>query len=149
MINKGVELNAAGGDCELMMETSGHGALRENRCVCGGGRGGGAAFSRAARASSFPPPLRRLSDARARSARPLNRIKAKTTDTKRIRTNRYLDDGAFLAVKAVIELVRLRLSGCDVTSGGCDLTALLRELKEPKDAAEIRIKIKVRAGSEI
>lgn len=31
VINKGIELNAAGVDCELMMETSGHGALRENR----------------------------------------------------------------------------------------------------------------------
>ena len=31
IINKGVELNKDGVDCELMMETSGHGALRENR----------------------------------------------------------------------------------------------------------------------
>ena len=31
VIGKGIELNAAGGDCELMMETSGHGAVRENR----------------------------------------------------------------------------------------------------------------------
>lgn len=31
MINKGVELNEAGVDCQLMMETSGHGALKENR----------------------------------------------------------------------------------------------------------------------
>ena len=68
------------------------------------------------------------------------------SNPKRTRLHRYLDDGAFLAVKAVIELVRLRLSGCDVTSGGCDLTALLRELKEPLDAAEIRIKIKARRG---
>jgi hypothetical protein len=31
VIAKGVELNAAGTDCQLMMETSGHGALKENR----------------------------------------------------------------------------------------------------------------------
>lgn len=31
IINKGIELNKDGADCELMMETSGHGALRENR----------------------------------------------------------------------------------------------------------------------
>ncbi|KIY92822.1 hypothetical protein MNEG_15141 [Monoraphidium neglectum] len=94
VINKGVELNAAGEDCQLMMETSGHGALRENR-----------------RVRPFPRLL-------------------------------YLDDGAYLAVKAVIELVNLRLGGCDITSGGCDLTALLRGLKEPVEGAEFRIKIK-------
>ena len=31
VINKGIELNKDGVDCELMMETSGHGAPRENR----------------------------------------------------------------------------------------------------------------------
>lgn len=31
VINKGIELNDKGVECELMMETSGHGALRENR----------------------------------------------------------------------------------------------------------------------
>lgn len=31
VINKGIELNNNGTECELMMETSGHGALRENR----------------------------------------------------------------------------------------------------------------------
>ncbi|KAI8475648.1 MAG: Phosphoglucomutase, first 3 domain-containing protein [Monoraphidium minutum] len=85
VINKGVELNKAGEACELMMETSGHGALRENR---------------------------------------------------------YLDDGAYLAVKAVIELVNLRMEGCDITNGGCDLTAILRDLKEPVEGDEYRIKIK-------
>jgi hypothetical protein len=30
VINKGIELNQAGEDCQLMMETSGHGALKEN-----------------------------------------------------------------------------------------------------------------------
>ena len=55
VIGKGVELNARGEDCQLMMETSGHGALKENFflddgaylavkvCACvygGGGRAG-------------------------------------------------------------------------------------------------------------
>jgi len=31
VINKGIELNKNNTECELMMETSGHGALRENR----------------------------------------------------------------------------------------------------------------------
>ena len=30
VINKGIELGKAGVDCQLMMETSGHGALKEN-----------------------------------------------------------------------------------------------------------------------
>lgn len=30
MISKGVELNKAGVECHLMMETSGHGAVKEN-----------------------------------------------------------------------------------------------------------------------
>lgn len=30
VISAGVDLNAAGTDCQLMMETSGHGALKEN-----------------------------------------------------------------------------------------------------------------------
>lgn len=41
--------------------------------------------------------------------------------------------------------MNLRLSGCDITSGGCDLAALLRDLKEPLEAGEFRIKIKARA----
>ncbi len=30
VISKGMELNSQGVQCELMMETSGHGAMREN-----------------------------------------------------------------------------------------------------------------------
>ena len=30
VISKGVELNKAGEECHLMMETSGHGAVKEN-----------------------------------------------------------------------------------------------------------------------
>jgi hypothetical protein len=54
VINKGIELNNAGQECELMMETSGHGALKENR---------------------------------------------------------YLDDGAFMSVKIIIEAARRRWQG--------------------------------------
>jgi hypothetical protein len=35
------------------------------------------------------------------------------------------------------------MAGCDITSNGCDLTALLRDLKEPIEGGEYRIKIKV------
>lgn len=54
VINKGIELNNSGQDCELMMETSGHGALKENL---------------------------------------------------------YLDDGAFMSVKIIIEAARRRWQG--------------------------------------
>jgi hypothetical protein len=35
VINKGVELNAAGVETNLMIETSGHGAMRENYNLAG------------------------------------------------------------------------------------------------------------------
>ena len=54
VINKGIELNEAGEHCELMMETSGHGALKQNH---------------------------------------------------------YLDDGAYMAVKIIIEAARRRHQG--------------------------------------
>ena len=54
VIDKGIELNDSGETCELMMETSGHGALRQNR---------------------------------------------------------FLDDGAFMAVKIIIEAARRRWQG--------------------------------------
>jgi len=78
IIDKGIELNEQGIDCPLMMETSGHGALRENF---------------------------------------------------------FLDDGAYGALKIVIESVKRRLEGGD------DIAELLASLKEPKEAMEIRIKI--------
>lgn len=78
VIGKGVELNRQGVACELMMETSGHGALKENH---------------------------------------------------------FLDDGAYMATKAVIELVRRRQSGQG------DLGVLLEQLQEPVEAQELRIKI--------
>ncbi|GLI59591.1 hypothetical protein VaNZ11_001519 [Volvox africanus] len=78
VISAGVNLNAAGEDCQLMMETSGHGALKENY---------------------------------------------------------FLDDGAYLAVKAVIEHMRRRQEGL----GG--LSQLLADLKEPVESREWRIRI--------
>ena len=51
--------------------------------------------------------------------------------------NYYLDDGAYSAVRCVIELVRTAKEG-----GGRDITALLRELKEPVESREYRLKVK-------
>ena len=67
VIDKGRALDAAGEPCHLMIETSGHGAMRENHC---------------------------------------------------------LDDGAYIAVKIVIEAVRRR------ASGGGGVGDLLEELEE-------------------
>ncbi|KAL4451395.1 hypothetical protein ABPG77_009467 [Micractinium sp. CCAP 211/92] len=88
IINKGIELNQAGVPCPLMMETSGHGAMRENY---------------------------------------------------------FLDDGAYGALKIVIEQVRRRLEGQG------DISELLAELREPEEAMEIRVAIRaadVRAEGE-
>ncbi|KAL3136468.1 hypothetical protein ABBQ38_005721 [Trebouxia sp. C0009 RCD-2024] len=79
VIGKGIELNKAGTDTPLMMETSGHGAMRENH---------------------------------------------------------FLDDGAYSAVQIIIETVRRRLAG-----EGDIAIELLKQLKEPKDAREFRMKI--------
>lgn len=79
IINKGIELNEAGTPCPLMMETSGHGAMRENY---------------------------------------------------------FLDDGAYGAVKVVIEAVRRQLEGAG------DIGELLADLREPVEAMEIRVAIK-------
>ena len=80
MIGKGVELNEQGIETHLMMETSGHGAMKENR---------------------------------------------------------FLDDGAYMAVKIVIEMVRRRREGL----GG--IRQIIEDLKEPLEAKEYRIKIMV------
>ncbi|KAG2454732.1 hypothetical protein HYH02_000569 [Chlamydomonas schloesseri] len=79
VIGAGVRLNAQGEDCALMMETSGHGALRENF---------------------------------------------------------FLDDGAYLAVKAIIEHVRRKQEGA---AGG--LAELLAGLAEPAESREWRVRI--------
>jgi phosphomannomutase len=79
IIDKGIELNESGTPCPLMMETSGHGAMRENY---------------------------------------------------------FLDDGAYSALKIVIEAVRRRLAGQG------EISEMLNELREPVEAMEIRVKIK-------
>ena len=79
IIDKGMELNDSGVPCPLMMETSGHGAMRENF---------------------------------------------------------FLDDGAYGALKIVIEAVRRRLEGSR------DVSEMLESLTEPVEAMEIRVNIK-------
>ncbi len=79
IIDKGMELNENGIPCPLMMETSGHGAMRENY---------------------------------------------------------FLDDGAYSALKIVIEAVRRRLAGQG------DISEMLKDLREPAEAMEIRVRIK-------
>lgn len=78
VISKGVELNKSGTECHLMMETSGHGAVKENW---------------------------------------------------------FLDDGAFLAVQVVIEMVRRR------NEGKGDIGDFLAELHEAQEAVEVRVRI--------
>lgn len=77
VIDKGIELNEKGTQTELAIETSGHGAMRENY---------------------------------------------------------MLDDGAYLAVKIIIEMVRLRLSGDDRGIGG-----LIEALDAPREEEEFRL----------
>lgn len=84
VIDKGIELNEAGVDTQLAIETSGHGACMENY---------------------------------------------------------MLDDGAYLAVKIVIEMVRLRLSGDTRGIGG-----LLDGLDAPAEEREFRLPFVDEAG---
>lgn len=77
VINESVRLNASGIESALAIETSGHGALKENY---------------------------------------------------------FLDDGAYMAVKILIEMARLK-------SKGKTLTDLVDKLEEPLQSAEIRVKI--------
>jgi phosphomannomutase len=90
VIEKGVELNAAGEECHLMIETSGHGALKENY---------------------------------------------------------FLDDGAYMAVKLLVEAVRSK------QAGGGGLGELIAALEEPREELEVRAGISaddfVAVGSEV
>ena len=79
VIDKGRALDAAGEPCHLMIETSGHGAMKENY---------------------------------------------------------NLDDGAYLAVKIIIEAVRRK------NAGGKGLGEILSDLREPLEEAEARLKIR-------
>ncbi|MCI1723130.1 MAG: phosphomannomutase/phosphoglucomutase [Lachnospiraceae bacterium] len=77
VIDKGIELNAAGEDCELAIETSGHGALKENY---------------------------------------------------------FSDDGAYLCVKIICRMARLKAEGKKISD-------LIADLGQPAEAREIRFTI--------
>lgn len=79
VINEAIRLNAAGQDAQVAMETSGHGALKENY---------------------------------------------------------FLDDGAYLMVKLLIELSRAR-------DRGESLGAMIADLREPKEAREYRMALNI------
>ena len=77
VIDKGIELNAAGETCELAIETSGHGAFKENY---------------------------------------------------------FSDDGAYIAAKIIGRMARIRREGKTLES-------LIADLRQPAEAAEIRLSI--------
>ncbi|XVF02862.1 hypothetical protein REPUB_Repub04eG0211200 [Reevesia pubescens] len=79
VIDKGFHLNEDGIETHLMMETSGHGALKENY---------------------------------------------------------FLDDGAYMVVKIIIEMVRMKLAGSDDGIG-----SLIKDLEEPLESIEVRMNI--------
>ncbi|KAM0933113.1 putative phosphotransferase (phosphomutase) [Dioscorea sansibarensis] len=79
VIDKGVQLNKDSIETHLMMETTGHGALRENY---------------------------------------------------------FLDDGAYMVVKILIEMVRMKLNGNEEGIG-----SLIKGLEEPLESVELRINI--------
>lgn len=84
VIDKGIELNDDGVETQLAIETSGHGAMKENY---------------------------------------------------------FLDDGAYLAVKIIIEMVRMRLAGDERGIGG-----LLDGLQTPREEHEFRLEFRDRDG---
>ncbi|CAM8956425.1 unnamed protein product [Rhodiola kirilowii] len=79
VIDKGVQLNKDGIESHLMMETSGHGALKENY---------------------------------------------------------FLDDGAYMVVKIIIEMVKMKLEGSNEGIG-----SLIKDLEEPLESVELRMNI--------
>ncbi|KAM7271778.1 hypothetical protein ACFE04_030992 [Oxalis oulophora] len=79
VIDKGVQLNKDGAETHLMMETSGHGALKENY---------------------------------------------------------FLDDGAYMVVKIIIEMVRMKLEGSNEGIG-----SLIKDLDESLESVELRMDI--------
>lgn len=79
VIDKGIQLNNDGMETHLMMEITGHGALKENH---------------------------------------------------------FLDDGAYMVVKIIIEMVRMKLEGSDDGIG-----SLIKDLEEPLESAELRMNV--------
>lgn len=59
-----------------------------------------------------------------------------TTGHGAVQENHFLDDGAYSAVKIVIEMVRMTLRG---SSG--DIGSLIKDLEEPKENIEMRVNI--------
>ncbi|CAN1188992.1 algC, partial [Linum perenne] len=102
VIDKGVQLNKDGLDAQLMMETSGHGALKENYYLDDGNN-----FLR----FPFPP-----------------------------NTNRKLNfvdwAGAYMVVKIIIEMVRMKLQGSNEGIG-----SLIKDLEQPLESAELRMNV--------
>lgn len=80
VIDKGIILNKDGVETHLMMETSGHGALKENH---------------------------------------------------------FLDDGAYMVVKIIIEMVRLKLAGSKDGIG-----SIIKDLEDPAESVELRMNIR-------
>ncbi|CAA3026950.1 Phosphomannomutase phosphoglucomutase [Olea europaea subsp. europaea] len=80
VIDKGVQLNKDGIETHLMMEISGHGAIKENH---------------------------------------------------------FLDDGAYMVVKIIIEMVRMKLEGSDNEG----ISSLIKDLEEPLESVELRMNI--------
>ncbi|XP_027097562.1 uncharacterized protein [Coffea arabica] len=79
VIDKGVQLNKDGMETHLMMEITGHGALKENH---------------------------------------------------------FLDDGAYMVVKVIIEMVRMKLEG-----SGDGIGSLIKDLEGPLESAELRMNV--------
>ncbi|KAJ8770077.1 hypothetical protein K2173_010122 [Erythroxylum novogranatense] len=79
VIDKGVQLNKDGIEAHVMMETTGHGALKENY---------------------------------------------------------FLDDGAYMVVKIIIEMVRMKIAGAEEGIG-----SLINDLDEPLESLELRMNI--------
>ncbi|XP_027099555.1 uncharacterized protein [Coffea arabica] len=79
VIDKGVQLNKDGMETHLMMEITGHGALKENH---------------------------------------------------------FLDDGAYMVVKIIIEMVRMKLEG-----SGDGIGSLIKDLEGPLESAELRMNV--------
>lgn len=100
VIDKGVNLNKDGIETHLMMETSGHGALKENHF---------------------------LDDGKFIFACMVNSILC-------LNSFKTLHAGAYMVVKIIIEMVRMKLEGSEG-----DIGSLIEDLEEPLESAEVRM----------
>jgi hypothetical protein len=118
VIGKGVELNEAGESCELMMETR----------------------SASLRSPTFMSSYIAVLQIRAcLSGRLIDAFAMRLINSGHgaMKENFFLDDGAYSAVKTIIQLVRLRLAG----EGS--ISEMLDQLDEPLESREFRLAIKV------